>query len=189
MNKVVGTAAATLEKAMPSSSLGNFMADAVLHMSRVKFNRPVHFSLVNYGGIRSNQLPQGPVTMGKVFELMPFDNLMVLQELTGAQVQQLCDFLAGHGGWPVAGITFNIRNKKAIDIRIDGRPLDMQQTYTVSNSDYVANGGDGAAFLRDIPQISNGYLIRDALFEYISFLQQQKGQIEANNEKRINNVQ
>lgn len=189
MSFVVGQAAATLEKARPSSTLGNFMADAVLQMAAKRFNRPVHFSLLNYGGIRLTQLPQGPVTRGKIFELMPFDNLIVLQELSGAQVQELLDFIAAQGGWPVAGVSFTIRNKKATDITIAGKPFDRQQKYTIANSDYVANGGDGAAFMRAIPQIANGYLVRDALFDYVALLQGQSTPIVANNEMRINHVQ
>jgi 2',3'-cyclic-nucleotide 2'-phosphodiesterase (5'-nucleotidase family) len=189
MGVVVGQAIATLEKARPSSSLGNFMADAVLHMAAKRFDRTVHFSLLNYGGIRLTQLPQGPVTRGKIFELMPFDNLIVLQELSGAQVQELLDFIAAQGGWPVAGVSFTIRNKKATDIIIAGKPFNLQQTYTIANSDYVANGGDGAAFMRSIPQATNGYLVRDALFDYVSFLQSQNMLIVANNEMRINHVQ
>ncbi|RPD44004.1 5'-nucleotidase C-terminal domain-containing protein [Paracnuella aquatica] len=189
MSVVVGNASATLEKAKPSSTLGNFMADAVLQMANKKFNRTVHFSLLNYGGIRLTQLPQGAVTRGKIFELMPFDNLIVVQVLNGAQVQELLDFIAAQGGWPVAGVSFTIRNKKATDITIAGKPFDVQQTYTIANSDYVANGGDGAAFMRAIPQVTNGYLVRDALFDYVAFLQSQNMTISANNEMRINHVQ
>lgn len=189
MNEVVGIAAATLEKKQPSGSLGNFMADAVLAMARTKFNTPVDFAIINYGGIRSLQLAKGTVTRGKVFELMPFDNLLVLQKLSGAQVQQLCDYLAARGGWPIAGAGFSIQNKKAVDVRIGGEPLQPDKTYTLANSDYVANGGDDAAFLKPIPQINSGYLIRDALIGYIRNLHQQGQPIAENNENRIRHAQ
>lgn len=189
MNEVVGMAAATLEKKQPSGSLGNFMADAVLAMARKQFDQPVDFAIVNYGGIRSPQLAKGTVTRGKVFELMPFDNLLVLQKLTGVQVQELCDYLAARGGWPIAGATFVIQNKKAADVRIGGVPLQTDKTYTLANSDYVANGGDDAAFLKPIPQINSGYLIRDALIGYIRNLTQQGQPIAENTENRIRYAQ
>lgn len=189
MNEVVGTAEATLEKAQPAGSLGNFMADAVLAMAAQKFNTKVDAAIINYGGIRSNQLAQGAVTKGKVFELMPFDNLLVLQKLSGAQMQQLLDYLAVHGGWPVAGISMQIKNKKAIDILINGQALQADKEYILANSDYVANGGDGAAFLKAIPQISNGYLIRDALFDYIKSLNKDGKPIYNNTEMRIRHAQ
>ena len=50
----------------------------------------------------------------------------------------------------------------------NGRPFQPDQTYTVAMSDYVANGGGGANFLKDIKQRDNvNYLIRDALIEYM----------------------
>lgn len=189
MNEVVGTAAATLEKKQPSSSLGNFMADAVLEMAARQFNTQVDLSLINYGGVRSLQLAKGAVTRGKVFELMPFDNLLVLQKLSGDQVQQLFDYLADRGGWPIAGASFVIRNKKATDILIGGKPLDKSKTYTLANSDYVANGGDDASFLKPIPQINSGYLIRDALLAYIRNLQVQGKPIAENLENRIRHAE
>lgn len=189
MNEVVGIAAATMEKKQPSGSLGNFMADAVLEMAAKQFNMPVDFAIINYGGIRSLQLAKGEVTRGKVFELMPFDNLMVLQKLSGEQVQQLFDYLAARGGWPIAGASFVIRNKMATDILIAGKPLDKSKTYTLANSDYVANGGDDASFLKSIPQINSGYLIRDALLAYIRNLQQQGKPIAENLENRIRHAE
>lgn len=189
MNEVVGTALATLQKKQPTGSLGNFMADAVKTMAIKQFNTPVEIAIINYGGIRSPELAKGAVTRGRVFELMPFDNLMVLQKLTGAQVQQLFDHLAERGGWPIAGATFVISNKKAVDILVGGRPLQPDQTYTLANSDYVANGGDDAAFLKPIPQINSGYLIRDALITYIRQLHQEGKAITENNENRIRHAE
>lgn len=189
MNEVVGTAAATLEKKQPSGSLGNFMTDAVLAMASHRFNMPVDMAIINYGGIRSMQLAKGAVTRGKVFELMPFDNLLVLQKLTGAQVQHLCDYIAAQGGWPIAGASFTIQNKKAVDIWVGGKPLQQDKVYTLANSDYVANGGDDAFFLKPIPQLNSGYLIRDALLDYIRSLQQQGKPIAENNENRIKHAE
>ena len=42
---------------------------------------------MNHGGIRS-YIPKGNITTGKIFELMPFDNLIVLQEVKGSVLQQ-----------------------------------------------------------------------------------------------------
>ncbi|OLY94724.1 hypothetical protein BUE76_07555 [Cnuella takakiae] len=189
MNEVLGIAAATLEKKQPSGSLGNFMADAVLDMAAKQFKMPVDFAIINYGGIRSLQLAKGEVTRGKVFELMPFDNLLVLQKLSGDQVQQLFDYLAARGGWPIAGASFVIKNKQATDVLVGGKPLDKNKTYTLANSDYVANGGDDASFLKPIPQINSGYLIRDALLTYIRNLQQQGKPIAEITENRIRNAE
>jgi 2',3'-cyclic-nucleotide 2'-phosphodiesterase (5'-nucleotidase family) len=189
MEQVVGTLGMNLDKAMPSSSLGNFMADAYLNMARKNFTQPIAAALVNYGGIRLNQLSAGPVTCSEVFELMPFDNLLVLQELTGHQLQLLLDLTASRGGWPVAGLTMRIKHKKAVDILIGGEPLDPQKKYWIVNSDFVASGGDNAAMLKVLPQVSNGYLVRDAIFDYIQTFTREGKPILVSAEKRVMHAQ
>ena len=189
MEQVVGTLDVSLEKDMPSSTLGNFMADAYLTMARKKFSQPVAAAMVNYGGIRLNQLPAGPITRGKVFELMPFDNLLVLQELTGHQLQSFLDLTAARGGWPVAGLTMRIKNKKAVEVLIGSEPLDPQKKYWIVNSDFVASGGDNASMLKVLPQVSNGYLVRDALFDYIQTFTRAGQPILVNAEKRVVHAQ
>lgn len=189
MNVVVGVAAVDMEKAKPEGALGNFMVDAMLWAAKEKFGVPVDAAFTNYGGIRINQLPKGEVTRGKVFELMPFDNLLVLQQVKGSVLQQFLDLTAASGGWPVAGITMQIRDKKAVNVKVGGQPLDPNKTYTVANSDYVANGGDDAAIFKSIPQQNKGYLLRDALFDYISALKAQGKNISATVENRVTNAQ
>ena len=120
---------------------------------------------------------------------MPFDNLLILQKLKGSVLQQLLDLMASKGGWPVAGLTMQISNKKAVNVKIGGRPLDPEAMYTVANSDFVANGGDNADMLRGVPQITNGYLMRDALFDYIRHLKSQGKNISANLENRVSNAE
>jgi 2',3'-cyclic-nucleotide 2'-phosphodiesterase (5'-nucleotidase family) len=189
MDVVVGVAEADMEKAKPEGSLGNFMVDAMLYTARQKFGTPVDAAFTNYGGIRINQLPRGPVTRGKIFELMPFDNLLVLQQVRGDVLQQFLDLTAASGGWPVAGLTMQIRDKKAVNVSVNGQPLDPSKTYTIANSDYVANGGDDAAMLKAVSQQNRGYLLRDALFDYIQALKGQGKNISAKVENRVTNAQ
>lgn len=189
MNGVVGIAEISLDKKQPESTLGNFMVDAFYTMAKEKYNTEVDGAFVNFGGIRLTQLPAGNVTRGKVFELMPFDNLLILQKLKGDVLQQLLDLTAGKGGWPTAGISMQIKDKKAINVLIGGKPLDPNKTYTIVNSDFIANGGDNADMLRPVPQITNGYLMRDAIFDYINKLKGQGKNISANIENRVTNAQ
>lgn len=192
MNGVVGYAEKSLDKKFPEGELGNFMADAYLHMGREKYNIDVDAAFMNFGGIRLNQLPKGDITTGRIFELMPFDNLLIIQKVTGAVLQEFLDLTATQGGWPVAGITMQIKNnpdgqtgRKAINVLIGGKPIDPEKTYSIINSDYIANGGGDVEMLKSIPQISNGYLMRDALFDYIKKLKSQGKNINANIENRV----
>lgn len=187
MNKVIGFATVAMYKKQPESIEGNFMADAMLTMAREKFNRRVDASFINYGGIRSH-IPKGDVTMGNIFEIMPFDNLIVLQELKGSVVKEFLDLVASREGWPCAGITYQIQNKKAINILIDGKPIDDNAVYVIANNDYVANGGDDAFMLKVIKPINIGYLFRDALIEYTIRLTKQGKPINGSLTNRVTNV-
>lgn len=167
MFEVIGKLDETLEKKQPENSLGFFMTDAILSESRRVFNTKVDIALVNYGGIRTNAMQAGNITTGTIYELMPFDNLLVLVTLDGKQLQQLLTHIAGRGGWPISGGSYIIKNKAAIDVTIAGEPLKATNNYTIALSDYVANGGDDCSFLTTIPQVNNGYLLRDAIIGYV----------------------
>ncbi|HWR33458.1 MAG TPA: 5'-nucleotidase C-terminal domain-containing protein [Chitinophagaceae bacterium] len=189
MNDVVGVAEISLDKKTPECTLGNFMVDAFFTMAEEKYKTKVDAAFLNFGGMRLTQLPAGNVTNGKIFELMPFDNLLILQKLKGDILQKFLDLTASKGGWPVAGITMQIKDKKAVNVMIGGKPLDFNATYTTVNSDFVANGGDNADMLRSVPQITNGYLMRDAIFDYIKKLKSQGKNISAKIENRVTNAE
>lgn len=189
MNDVIGIAEISLDKKQPECTLGNFMADAFYVMAGEKYNTKVDVAFLNFGGMRLTQLPAGNITVGKIFELMPFDNLLILQKMKGSVLQQFLDLIAGKGGWPVSGITMQIKDKKAMNVMIGGKPLDPDATYTTVNSDFLANGGDNADMLRPIPQISNGYLMRDAIFDYIKKLKIQGRNVSAKTENRVTNAE
>ena len=189
MNDVIGIAAESMEKKQPESSLGNFLADALLIMAREKYNTQVDGSVINYGGIRLTQLAAGNITRGKIFEIMPFDNLLLLQKLKGEVLLQFLHLAAEKGGWPLAGITMQIKDKKAVNVMVGGKPLDPAAIYTIANSDFLANGGDNADILRNIPQISNGYLMRDAFFDYIARLKTEGKNVSAKLENRVTHAE
>ncbi len=189
MNDVVGTATISMDKKQPESAMGNYFADALLFMAREKYSEQVDAAVINFGGLRLNQLPAGQVTRGKIFELMPFDNLLILQKMKGETLLQFLDLTAAKGGWPLAGITMQIKDKKAVNVMVNGKPLDPSATYTLANSDFIANGGDNADMLRPIPQITNGYLMRDAFFDYIAKMKAEGKDISAQLENRVSNAQ
>ena len=189
MNDVIGTAVRSLDKKQPESTLGNFMVDAFLTMATEKYNTKVDIAVMNYGGMRLTQLPAGPVTTGKIFELMPFDNVLLLQKMSGGVLQQFLDLAASKNGWPVAGMTMQIKNGKAVNVMIGGKPLDPAAEYTVANSDFLANGGDNTDMFRGLPVISNGYLMRDALFDYIKKEKASGRDINAEIENRVTHAE
>ena len=184
MNKVIGFSVSTLINKQPESSLGNFMAECMKAMAEKKFNQKIDEAFINFGGIRS-YISKGDVTVGKVYELMPFDNLIVLQKVKGTVLKSFLDKTAASGGWPLSGITMRINNRKATNIFINEKLLKEDADYIIANTDYVANGGDDCAMLKNIPKQNIGYLLRDALIEYILMLTQQSKPIEAKMDNRI----
>ena len=189
MNDVVATAAIALEKKQPEGTLGNFLVDAMLVMAKEKYKIPVDAAFINNGGIRLPSLAAGNITRGKIFELAPFDNIIVLQKLNGKVLQQFLDHVSASSGWPSAGVTWQIKDKKAVNVMVNGSPINETTIYTVANNDYVANGGDDCSMLRPIPQISNGYVFRDAIFDYLKRLTAAGKTVSAKIENRVTNAE
>lgn len=189
MNVVIARTAVSLEKKQPQGSLGDMMADALLQMARKKFGVAVDAATLNFGGIRLGQLPAGDITIGKVYELMPFDNLVVLQTMSGKTLQELLNHIAGRKGWPVSGLTMQIKGKEAVNVNINGAPIDEMANYTIALPDYVAGGGDDCNMLKNIPQQNRGYLFRDALIEYLKGITQSGQELKANPDKRVSTLE
>lgn len=188
MNKTIGTAAKELSAKRGEGSLANFMADCMQLMAEKKFERKVDAGFMNPGGIRSS-IPAGNITVGKIYELMPFDNLVVLQEVRGTVLQAFLNKTAEDGGWAIsANMRMNIKNRKAVNVTINNKALDENATYVIANSDYVASGGDNCEMLRKVPMISSGYVFRDALSEFIGNYTRQGKAIDYTTEKRVNHV-
>ena len=185
MNEVIGQVATNLEKRQPEGTLGNVMADAMLSTARKSYNKHVDAAFMNYGGIRLTQIPAGPLTRGKIYELSPFDNVVVLLEIKGKVLRQFLDHVAGRGGWPVAGLRMSIADKKAKDVEIGGKPINDDANYTIAVLDYNANGGDDCIMLANLPQQNNGIIFRDQLQGYFMQLQKEGKSITASVEGRV----
>ena len=188
MNDIIAVAEEELVKRQPEGSLGNIMADGMLAIAKEKYNQPIDASFINFGGIRLQAIPAGNITRGKLFELAPFDNLIVLQKIEGKVFQQFLNHISSRGGWPTAGMTWQIKNKEAINVLIGRKPLLETSTYTIALVDYVANGGDDCEMLKSISQINNGILFRDAIIAYFSSFTKQGKKIPAITEKRVSNA-
>jgi 2',3'-cyclic-nucleotide 2'-phosphodiesterase (5'-nucleotidase family) len=165
MNVVIGYADDALVKKQPESDLGNFMCDLILNKSRDYYKGQIDFTFLNHGGIRLPSLPKGDITLGKMIELMPFENRVVIMELDGTTVDSLFNHMAAKGGWHVSGATYKIRNGKAEGITIQNKTLQSRGVYVVAVSDYLAQGGDNCTMLKGKPYIDTKKTLREALIE------------------------
>lgn len=158
-------------KGQPEGKLGNLISDITLARTNDYLSElglpPADICMLNNGGLRTS-LPKGEITMGKIFELMPFENMIVVLTLSGAQTQEMFNYIARANGVPLAGARLKIENEKPQEITINGVPFDPSKTYRVVTSDYLAGGGDKMRFFNEPAE--KKFLnrkLREAIAEYM----------------------
>ncbi|MEY3059893.1 MAG: hypothetical protein RL000_1245 [Bacteroidota bacterium] len=167
MDEVFAVSQDELLKELPNSTLGNFLADAYLWAATKHINRPVDVAFMNHGGIRINRIAAGKVTRRTIFEVMPFDNALVIIEIKGSLLKTYLDFLAADGGGGgVSGLSYQIQDKKAVNVLVGGLSLDPNKSYIMANSDYAVDGGGGFTGFKTLLQNRTNYLQRDAIIDY-----------------------
>lgn len=167
MNEVLIEALIPITKGQPESELGNLVADLIFKEANNKARflnlKPADICLLNNGGLRTS-IPKGPVTLSKVYELMPFENEIVIVTLNGKKFKNLLDYVAASEGLPVSGLKMGIKNGKPVDVLIGKNAFDENREYRVITSDYLSSGGDKMFFFSDPINTENlKYLLRDAI--------------------------
>ncbi len=185
MNEVIGTVAQELTKRKPESTLGNWYVDAMM-AGALKEDPEVDFAIANYGGLRVPYLSPGSLTRGQLFELSPFDNLLVIVQVPGDILDSMMHQLAATGGWPVSKeIKMSINDNKLMDCTIKGKPVNSSAIYKVAMPDYIANGGDGFSLLIPLTRTQSGILVRDVIIQYAIDLTKRGNKIDASLEGRV----
>lgn len=190
MSRIVAISAEEMIKDRPESNLTNFLADLLLQEGKdIAADLEPDFipdiSYFNYGGIRTF-LPEGEITVGKIFELMPFENELVFLELSGAQVQEFLNIIAEKGGESVGGVRFKISDGLAENVEIAGKPLNEIENYWLVTNDYVAVGGDDLeVFTRRKNFVAGNILIRDVIMVHLEKLHKEGRKISAKTDGRI----
>ncbi|MEC7406057.1 MAG: 5'-nucleotidase C-terminal domain-containing protein [Bacteroidota bacterium] len=172
MAQPIAQVAEDLLKADANGKLGILMSKAMINRAENILNQKVDCAFMNRGGIRVPVLKAGPLALGRVYELMPFDNYLVVLEIPGDSLQKVLDVIALKGGWPAYGISYKIDDDGATDVKIDSIPIDGQKIYQVALSDYIANGGDKMTILKQFEQKNTGLGLRDAFIEYFIMINQ-----------------
>ena len=156
----------------PESALGNLMTDALLETSRADI------SLHNVsGGIRAN-LTSGELTFGKVYQMFPFDNRVVVLELTGRDMRRIIagqahkrEKRAGFSGMSVF-VECNDQRMSVRMVRKNGHEIHDDEIIKLAVNDFLALGGDGI-LAPVIPAGGFEYpsdtpLARDALVDWLT---------------------
>ncbi len=175
INKVLSYAPISLTKddGKMQSSLGNLMADLIYEKASDWFEKEsgknLDFVMSNHGGIRA-AIFKGPVKVEQAFQLMPFDNTIVVTELSKEKVVELFDyFVRQKKAHPLSDeVQIKIGKEGSYQVLIQGKPLE-ERTYFVATSNYLQKGGDNMDFFANpIHLYDTNYLIRDAITAYFA---------------------
>ncbi len=135
------------------SPLGTFITELLLNQSIAEFGRHVDVAVMNHhGGLRA-PINGGPITLGEVFEVMPFENDVVLLEVPGDTLIEIVRYIGQSGRsmiWPVA---FEVTEAGVENIQLNGEGISSDRSYYLSVSDYLANGGGGFGILRPLKRM------------------------------------
>ena len=185
MNEVIGNAPVELTEADHQSTLGNFIIDLILVQSEKVFGKSIDMAVVTNGGLRT-PIPAGDITLGNIYELMPFNNEIVVLELKGESIIKMMHYAAFKGNAVFAGVTYQVKYGQTEEIRIGGKPFDYDKTYTLAVSDYLAGGGDKMTFLTEATQThQTGLLFRDAIINHIRELTAEGKKVEGKIDNRV----
>lgn len=174
LNTVLAYSPETLDKSSGKwqTTIGNLMADICIvkgdPIFKSRENKKIDICLLNHGGIRSI-LPQGNVTTRVAYEIMPFENSLVVIALKGSTIMELIEyFIKTQKPQPLSGLTFTIdKNNQPKNITIQGLPIDLSKEYYVATNDYLANGGDNMNFFqKGLKTYDLDYKLRNILIDY-----------------------
>jgi 2',3'-cyclic-nucleotide 2'-phosphodiesterase (5'-nucleotidase family) len=190
MSKLVAVTSTAMVKGKPESKLTNLISDILLESGSeyCKKNRPdvkPDAAYVNYGGLRA-PLPQGNVTVERVFELMPFENELVLLKVSGETLLQMAEKIAARGGEGLAGLKLGIKNDRVSSLTLAGNSIDKNAVYWLVTNDYVANGGDQMSmFLNQLERIDTRLKLRDLIILKLGERYRKYGVIDVKEDGRI----
>lgn len=155
-----------------NTPIGNLLAAMMREQAtgvyKQRTGKNIDVVLLNHGGIRAG-LPAGAITMRNAFEVMPFENELMVASITGSQMQELVDYMAASSkAHPIDGLQIILNKDKTLKTAlVQGKPINTAATYEVLTNDYLYNGGDSMNFFAGAPATALDYKIRNAMIDYL----------------------
>jgi len=169
MNAIISHTNVELSKSGDNSNLGNLLADYTFEGADewAKKNNisPIDAAVINIGGIRTI-IAKGDILTKQIYEVMPFENEIVIIKMNGKDVEGLFDYyLKTQKNNPVSHLLIETENESLSRKLINGKTIDPNKTYYIATSDYLALGGDNMFFFSKGEMISTGIKMRDLFLE------------------------
>lgn len=176
MNQKISYTQVDLTKEGDNSNLGNLLADYTFDgadvWAKANLNKSIDAALINIGGIRTT-IGKGDILLKNVFEVMPFENEVIIVKFKGSDLQGLFDYYAkNQKNNPVSHLYIETSNGTVSKSLINGNAVNPTQDYYIATSDYLALGGDNMKFFAKGESISTGIKLRDLFIEYFKKNQQ-----------------
>ena len=170
MNQKISHTMIELNRMGDNSNLGALLSDYLLEGANdwaVKNKIPkVDAAILNIGGIRNN-ISEGDILVRNIFEVMPFENEMVIVKMKGEDIQGIFDYYEKHQkNNPVAQLNIIVKDGKLVEGLINGEHPQIGKTYYIATSDYLAMGGDSMYFFEKGETIKTDVILRNLFLEY-----------------------
>lgn len=156
------------------SNLGTLINDALV------WKTGADMAFTNGGNIRAS-IPVGDITRGQILLVMPYGNILVTRKMSGAQIEVAVDnmlrvgaglFMHFNGMDVEVTSTYKdgIKYYKAEEIIVDGKPLDLEKTYTIATNDFLVSGGDDFYDFKNATPDKEYGVLDEVVTEYVATL-------------------
>ncbi len=154
------------------TAIGNFLADIAHEQSNPVYKQrtgnDIDIAILNHGGIRAG-ISKGALTARSAYQIMPFENSMIVVKLKGEQIKEMIDYLSkAKRANPFSRLSLKLNSDNTVkEALLNGKPIDYNKTYNVASIDYLYNGGSGMHFLKKGDDyIALDYKLRNVIIDY-----------------------
>ncbi len=170
MGEKIGEAVGSFPlKRYEGSSLFNLITDVIKQYTNADV------VIQNVGGIREG-FETGPITRGDVNSVIPFQNEIIILEMTGTELIEVLKFAASqykvNSFAQFSGVrwTINVNSKEILELTVNDQPISPSKIYKIATLDYFVEGGDGYKFFKNSNNnnfYETGLFSRELLMQYI----------------------
>ncbi|WP_299255568.1 5'-nucleotidase [uncultured Aquimarina sp.] len=155
-----------------NTAIGNLMADLILEQANPFFvsktKNEIDMVLLNSGGIRAS-IPKGNITARTAYQVMPFENSIIVVEMKGVHIRKLITYLQeSRKAHPISGLQLIVdKDFNIVKALINNMEIKDEEIYFVATNDYLYHGGDEMYFFEHAKKAHKlNYKIRNAMIDY-----------------------